>query len=122
MFYKAPPVIFGRAKALRFRTTNAEARLWEYLKTKPLGFKFRRQHPIKLFIVDFFCYKRRLAIEVDGEMHNNPEGEINDEERQRIIETEGIKFLRFTNDEVINHRGMVIEQIETFLTSSFDNE
>jgi cyclase len=122
MFYKAPAMIFERAKALRSRPTNAEAKLWEYLKTKPLGFKFRRQHPIKVFIVDFFSYKRRLAIEVDGEMHDSPEAEIKDGERQRIIESEGIQVLRFTNDEVINQLTMVIEKIETSLVSSFDNE
>ena len=58
--------IFQRARELRDRETNAELVLWGYLKGKPLGLKFRRQHPYAVFILDFYCHALKLVIEVDG--------------------------------------------------------
>jgi len=86
-----------------------------YLKTKPLGYKFRRQHPIGIYIADFFCYKLKLAIEVDGPVHTKEEIKKNDEERQKLIESEGIKVVRFTNDEVMKELETVIEKIQNWL-------
>ena len=86
--------------------------LWGYLKTKPSGYKFRRQHPLLNYIVDFFCYKLKLIIEVDGSIHNNEEVKKNDAERQMIIESEGLNILRFTNDEVTKQLEIVIEKIQ----------
>jgi imidazole glycerol-phosphate synthase subunit HisF len=95
--------------------TQAEIVLWEYLRTKPLGYKFRRQHPIGVYIADFFCFKLKLLIEVDGLVHTKEEVRKNDEVRQKIIESEGIKVLRFTNDEVMKQLETVIEKIQTLL-------
>lgn len=115
MFYKANPLIFAKAKELRNNVTHAEMLLWGYLKTKPFGFKFRRQHPLGNYIADFFCYKLKLIIAVDGSVHEKEEVKKNDERRQEIIEAEGIRVVRFTNSEVIKQPEVVIEKIESIL-------
>jgi cyclase len=115
MFYKANPLIFKRAKELRNNITPAEMVLWNYLRTKPLGYKFRRQHPLGIYIADFFCYKLKLVIEVDGSIHNNEIVKQNDKERQKLIESEGIRVIRFTNSEITKQLEMVIEKIKTLL-------
>ena len=67
MFLGASKVIFQRAEVLRNSQTASEKVLWEYLRAKPLGHKFRRQHPLFAFVVDFYCHSLKLAIEVDGD-------------------------------------------------------
>ncbi len=70
MFYNAKPHIFEKAKMLRKYMTNSELILWERLKGKQLlGFRFRPQHPIDIFIADFYCHPLKLVIEVDGGIH-----------------------------------------------------
>ncbi len=66
----ASPKIFRYAHILRKNMTEPELKLWEFLKKHPLGYKFRRQHPIHKYILDFYCHKKRLSIEVDGKNHN----------------------------------------------------
>jgi cyclase len=117
MFYDANPLIFNRARELRNDMTHAEMVLWGYLKTKPNGYKFRRQHPLGIYIADFFCYRLKLVIEVDGSVHDKEEVKINDAERQKIIEAEGITVLRFTNDEVMKQLEVVINKIQLFLNN-----
>ena len=63
----AKPELFRFADELRERMTEAEEKLWKYLRKKPLGYKFRRQHPFSLYILDFYCHKAKLAIEFDKE-------------------------------------------------------
>ena len=118
MFYNGGPLMFSRAKELRNNVTEAEMILWGYLKTKPSGYKFRRHHPLLNYIVDFFCYKLKLIIEVDGSIHNNEEVKKNDAERQMIIESEGLNILRFTNDEVTKQLEIVIEKIQLRLQNN----
>ena len=110
--------MFSGAKELRNNVTEAEMILWGYLKTKPSGYKFRRQHPLHNYIVDFFCYKLKLIIEVDGSIHNNEEVKKNDAGRQMIIESEGLNILRFTNDEVTKQLEIVIEKIQLRLQNN----
>ncbi|MCX6714415.1 MAG: endonuclease domain-containing protein [Candidatus Uhrbacteria bacterium] len=102
-------------RVLRNEATRAENYLWEHLKNKKLGFKFRRQHGIDSFVVDFYCSEKRLAIELDGSQHFTSEGKTHDEERSRIIEGYEIKVIRFTNDEVINNTNSVISRIKQIL-------
>ena len=79
------------------------------------NFVFRRQHCIGQFIVDFYCYKAKLVIEVDGEIHRyNPE---EDKIRQEYLESLKLKVLRFSNNDVLNSTDKVILQIENYLTS-----
>ena len=111
MFYKANPLIFARAKDLRNHTTHPEIVLWGFLKTKPYGYKFRRQHPLGIYIADFFCFKLKLVIEVDGGIHNDNDVKINDGERQKIIESDNIKVIRFSNEEVMKNLETVIVKV-----------
>ena len=112
MFYGASPEIFRRAGLLRNHMTEAEKLLWNELKSNKLnGFKFRRQHPINQFIVDFYCHKTKLVIELDGEIHKNKDQKDRDEGRQFILEEFGLKVIRFKNEEVMNQRNLVLDKI-----------
>ena len=70
--------LFQMAREHRNKSTHAEEILWNYLKTKPLGIKFRRQHPFSIYILDFYCHSLKLVIEVDGSIHNLDEVKKND--------------------------------------------
>ena len=98
----AKPEIFRFAKELRANMTAAEKQLWAFLRLKPKGFKFRRQHPFNRYILDFYCHKAKLAIEIDGKYHELPEQKNLDEYRTKEIESFGVQELRFTNEEVMN--------------------
>jgi len=115
MFLNASPRLFAIAKELRLKQTKAEMILWDYLKKKPLGFKFRRQHPISNYVADFFCFKLKIVIEVDGEIHENEESKRNDKLRTDSFNVTGIEVLRFKNDEVIHNIKWVEQQIERFI-------
>lgn len=112
MFYGASNLIFENAKALRNRVTESESLLWGYLSNKQLGVKFRRQHPISLYIADFYCYEIKLIIEIDGSIHNKPEILINDIERQKNLEALGITVIRFTNNQLHNNLNSVLDKIK----------
>lgn len=97
---------------LRNNATKAERILWSRLKGKQLfAHKFRRQHGIGPFVVDFYCPEYKLAIEVDGPIHETPWAEERDMQRQKYIEQYGIRFLRFTNDEVYRDLDGVMRKI-----------
>jgi very-short-patch-repair endonuclease len=113
MFYEADRLTFDKATELRKNLTLAELILWKNLKNRTLfKAKFRRQHPINIFIVDFYCHKFKLAIELDGEIHQNNKVHKYDSERQKFIENLGIKILRFSNEQVILNLNKVIEKIQ----------
>ncbi len=92
--------------------TKSEKKLWEYLKGKPLGFKFRRQHPINTYILDFYCHKKRLSIELDGEYHDSLEQTEKDFDRTKYLNGIGVQELRFKNSEVLKNIETVISSIE----------
>jgi very-short-patch-repair endonuclease len=115
MFYKANPLLFAKAKEMRNNPTHTEMVLWSYLKTKPFGYKFRRQHPLGNYIVDFFCYKLKLVIEADGRIHQKEDIRKYDEERDRYIKEKGIFLLRVANDEVKSNLDQVIETISILI-------
>ena len=108
MFAGADANLFERAKALRKSQTHAEEVLWNYLKQKPLSYKFRRQHPLGNFILDFYCHSLQLAIEVDGAIHDKKEVAENDKIRDAALKNVGLTIMRFTNDEVEHHLEAVI--------------
>ena len=97
-------------KRLRNDLSPIEWRLWYRLKNKQLGQKFRRQYGVGPYVIDFYCPELNLAIEIDGESHYI-DGEEKDAIRQQYIEKYGIKFLRFTNNEVVENVDGVIEVI-----------
>ena len=118
MFYGATNLIFDKARNLRKNSTHAELVLWEYLKQKPLGFKFRRQHPLGIYIADFYCHALGLVIEIDGSIHNKVEIKEQDIVRQKNIENDGLYVLRFTNDEVILKLEEVMNKIENYIINN----
>jgi len=97
---------------LRNNMPPAEILLWDKLKAKQLGgYKFRRQHSIDQYVLDFFCPKAQLAIEVDGDSHYQEKKIEYDRERQQHIESLGIKILRFTNNEIYDRLDGVLGEI-----------
>ena len=117
MFLGANTKVFENARVLRENLTHSELLLWSYLRQKPGGYKFRRQHPISLYIADFYCHPLKLVIEIDGGIHKDLDIEKQDKERQSNLESEGISFLRFTNNAVEKDLESVIKKIESFITS-----
>lgn len=100
-------------KKLRNNATKAEQFLWNFLKGRQLkNTKFRRQHSIGNFIVDFYCAEKRIAIEIDGAIHNKKEIKINDAEKTETLNFYNVKVLRFTNEEVFDNVVHVLKQIE----------
>jgi very-short-patch-repair endonuclease len=98
--------------------TSAEEILWEHLRNKKLnGLKFRRQHPIDMFIADFYCHEKKLIIELDGSIHDIPERREYDDGRSFLLEDKGFKILRFRNEDVINDVKDVLERISSRLQS-----
>ena len=107
----ATPKVFQNAAKLRDSMTDPEKNLWEYLRKKPLGFKFRRQHPLAGYVLDFYCHKLRLSIEIDGGYHLKKEQKEKDEERTEYLKNLGITEMRVTNNQVLRKFETVIENI-----------
>ena len=101
---------FGRE--LRQESTEAEKLLWKELRNKKLnGLKFRRQHPIDKFIVDFYCHERKLVIELDGNIHDKIVNKEYDDARTALLAGLNIFVLRFRNEQVIDNLKEVIQKI-----------
>lgn len=112
LFYGASPLIHARARDLRKSMTPAEKILWEKLKGKSIeGYKFRRQHPISNYIVDFYFHSAKLVIELDGSIHDLSEQKEYDSGRQYELQELGLKVLRFKNEEVIKSLEKVLSKI-----------
>jgi len=103
----------SKRKLLRSNLPKAEVILWSKLKSKGLdGYKFRRQYSVGKFVIDFYCPRLKLAIEVDGDSHFSEKSEVYDKERQRFIESFKISFLRFTNKDIYENLGEVLGTIK----------
>ncbi|SDN40576.1 Very-short-patch-repair endonuclease [Methylobacterium phyllostachyos] len=101
-----------RARHLRRTQTSAEAKLWRVVRNRALnGWKFRRQHPIDQFIVDFVCTEAKLIVEVDGATHSTTAEIARDAERTKHIEACGFTLLRITNTDIHENRDGVRETI-----------
>ena len=104
--------LFSFAKHNRKNPTQAEMILWEALRNKKLGgFKFRRQHPIDDYILDFYCHSKKLCIELDGEYHNDPNKQSYDLRRTEELNRYQIKVIRFSNKEITNDLQDVLDII-----------
>ena len=104
------------AKQLRSTQTEAEQMLWSFLRNKQLKTKkFRRQHAIADYVVDFYCHECKIAIELDGNYHKNKEQKEYDEARSGLLNEYGITVLRFWNDEVMKDVEKVLERIASRL-------
>lgn len=102
----------AKRRHLRSHMTLQEVRLWARLQKRGLvGYKFRRQHQIGPYIVDFYCPRLKLAIELDGGYHFELEQRAYDRERQRYIESLGVKVVRYTNADVDSDIDAVLEDL-----------
>jgi very-short-patch-repair endonuclease len=94
-----PAELLDFARELRERQTEAERQLWAFLRNRGIGgFKFRRQHPVDPYVVDFYCEEKRLGIELDGVQHDGAEARCRDERRSEYLRSQGIRVLRFGNE------------------------
>lgn len=112
-YFGATEEIIRRARILRKNMTFAESLLWGCLKKKQInGIRFRRQHPIRNFIVDFYCHSASLVIEIDGGVHLKEEQSERDENRTWELQNMGLKVIRFNNKEVISDLERILIEIE----------
>jgi very-short-patch-repair endonuclease len=104
-----------RRRALRRKLTPAEATLWLALKNSNLaGRKFRRQHSVGNYVLDFYCVEEHLAVELDGEVHRNDVAEAYDHQRKLYLNNIGVKVIRFENFLVFDDLDNVLRRIESF--------
>ena len=109
---KSPSTIKARAKELRRPLTPQERTLWQRLRNRQLnGLKFRRQHFIHHFILDFYCHEHQLAVEIDGDSHAEPAQLRYDQARTEWLAEHGIRVIRFTNREVEHNLAGVLAEI-----------
>lgn len=105
-----------RIHEFRDNPTPAEKALWDTLKNKRIkGFKFRRQHKIGQFIVDFYCHNAGLIIEVDGGIHEKRKSE--DQVRSRFFRTLGLRVIRFSNEEILTSIQVIKQKIENYIST-----
>ena len=110
MFYNAKAGIFSKAEFLRKNMTEAELLLWHKLRNNQMGIRFKAQHPIDIFIADFYCHKLKLVIELDGGVHLSQKEY--DEGRTSEMEYLGINVIRFTNDDIMYRMDDVMKKLE----------
>jgi len=115
----AVTTLLEQVRELRKNQTSAEKVFWEIVRTKRfLGLKFRRQHQIGNYIVDFYCHDRKLVIELDGEIHNQPEQQQRDRQRTEYLNSLGLTVLRFTNQEIFQNLETVLQNLLDLLSPS----
>jgi len=104
-----PPEILTRCRELRKNDTDAEKRLWSFLRNRQLNnMKFRRQVAFESYVLDFYCHEAHLAIEVDGGGHLEEGQALYDQKRTLVLESHGIKVMRFFNNDVLKNPEGVI--------------
>lgn len=109
-------------REMRRQQTPSEAKLWYALRAKRFQhIKFRRQHTIDKYTVDFYCHAFRLVIELDGEVHNNSGQEQYDQERDLTLRELGYRVLRFKNEEIARSMETVLYAIEQYIKEDISN-
>ncbi|WP_412069173.1 endonuclease domain-containing protein [Rubrivirga sp. IMCC43871] len=118
------PDLRANRRASRTQPTTAEATLWKVLRRRRLhDRRFRRQRSIGSYVLDFYCPAERLAIEVDGGIHHDPARAAYDSTRQRWLEDQGLRVVRYSNEEVLSHVDLVLAAIAaSFLTPALSPE
>ena len=105
-----------RRQKLRASSTLAERLMWTRLRNSQLGYKFFRQYSIEGYVIDFYCPKRRLGIELEGHIHDVVSVKAYDKYRKRYLEAYGIKLLIFTNEEIMANIKNVLNRLEVSLS------
>jgi very-short-patch-repair endonuclease len=106
------PRLVKFARQMRSAQTDAEIRMWSLLRSRQLsGYKFRRQHPVEDYILDFYCVQHRVAIELDGGQHDDPKALKYDQERTNRLNDLGITVLRFWDNDVLKSLDSVADEI-----------
>tara|TARA_A100001015_G_scaffold319784_1_gene443859 strand:+ start:4924 stop:5286 length:363 start_codon:yes stop_codon:yes gene_type:complete len=111
MSLRNPQLTKALRKELRQNMTEAESVLWDKVRANKMGIKIKRQYGIGPYVLDFYIPKIKLAIEVDGEIHQKPEIKEKDLNRDKFLDNNGIDVLRFTNNEVLTQLDKVISDI-----------
>lgn len=114
-------ILKQNARKLRNHPTEAEAYLWNFLKGSSLKYRFRQQHIIKNYVVDFVCLKCRLIIEIDGGYHNNENQIALDRQRTDELNSLGFEVLRFTNEEVLQDVDTVLSKIKESIIKQIED-
>lgn len=109
--HRIHPAIRQFARELRQPLTPAEASIWRLLRNRNLGFKFRRQHEIQIFIIDFYCAEVKLCIEIDGDSHLEKDQQEYDAARTEYLESLGRTVIRFTDHDVRHNINAVVHGI-----------
>jgi very-short-patch-repair endonuclease len=118
---KLPEDIRSYAREMRNRMTDAEALLWMMLRNRRIaGAKFRRQHPVGRYILDFYCDEKRLGIELDGGQHS--EAVEYDKQRDSWLRVQGIQVLRFWNNQMLTETEVVLEVIYQAIVEANSNK
>ena len=108
--------IIKKARILRKEDTKAEKILWKELRNNKLGAKWRRQHPVDMYILDFYCPKIKLCIELDGSLHKIKENRDYDKNRDEYLKNKNIRTIRFWNSEIEKNIKIVLEKIKSILS------
>ena len=111
-------LLLENAKMNRRYMTPAESALWECLRNKNLGVRFRRQHPVFNYIPDFVCLEKQLVVEVDGGYHFIGNQQVSDDERTQYLNQYGFEVIRFTNDEVLGNIDEVLDRIKKVINNN----
>lgn len=110
--YQVPRDILEKARNLRKNQTRLEEIMWTVLRNRNFcGLKFRRQHPVGNFILDFYCLEKKIAVEIDGSQHEEAENKKRDERRTRFLNAQGIRVLRFSNADVFTNLEGVLQTL-----------
>ena len=105
-------------RRLRSNMTSPEMRLWSKLRARQLqGLKFRRQHGIGPYIVDFYCPEQSLVIEVDGDSHADADQIVKDRQREKYLQSLGLRVIRYINDDIVKNLDGILEDLVKKLSS-----
>ena len=116
MYFGASKELILFARQLRQNMTPAEKELWEHIRNKSIGYKFRNQHALYKYVVDFFCFELLLIIEVDGTIHTLTEVALNDKDRENNLLGLGLHIIRFTNEEIFTNIEKVLTDIKHIIS------
>ena len=109
-----------KRRSLRNKMTYCEKIVWLHLRKKQLGYRFLRQYSVDHFVIDFYCHELKLAVELDGDIHEILEQKEYDKARQKYLEAFGIKFVRIKNEEFLGNPNKAFQKIEKTIKKYYE--